>query len=574
MTDGPNGVPLTGGRMTQSVVRVGNSVHRPVSDSSEFVAALLGLFEKQGFTGAPRYLGRTAGNDVLSYLPGQVPERFRVWEDEQIAAAGALLRSMHDATRGSSLAGRFQVVCHHDPGPNNAVWVDGMPTAFIDWDTAAPGSPLEDLGYMAWTWCIAPAKQTVPVGRQADQLRILADSYRLHGPERHALVDAILEQQARNVRFWSEIMAGPESAPATAEVITERIAWSRREFAFTVEHREVFDHALARTADPVVTTDLERPMTAGSHPFDPLAQARADGVERTSASVLLTDPAGRILLVRRAPGVLQSGLWELPGGGIEDGEDVVRAALRELGEESGLTGARVTAYLGHDDYTNTRSRRTREYTIAACLDRPGTVLLSAEHDRHLWAAPADLPAPIAPHEQTMIRRHTTPPPTQPGHLPLPGYLPTIPAAPMWGSLFFTTTDGDAVLLRATDPAKGLQYPGGDVEFTDPSPLHTAVRECWEETGILLPPDPARHPLLATVVEQPRGGWPLKIGFTFFGGRLTAEQVAAIRLDTAEHTEVVVLTAGQLPGAVGPQRAQLTLTVLEAVRTGLPAYIVR
>ncbi|WP_258564624.1 phosphotransferase, partial [Streptomyces himalayensis] len=26
-----------------------------------------------------------------------------------------------------------------------------VPVAFIDFDTAAPGDPLEDLGYMAWT---------------------------------------------------------------------------------------------------------------------------------------------------------------------------------------------------------------------------------------------------------------------------------------------------------------------------------------------------------------------------------------------------------------------------------------
>ncbi|MEU4587783.1 phosphotransferase [Kitasatospora aureofaciens] len=83
-------------------------------------------------------------------MPGDVPARFRTWSNEQVAAAGALLRALHDATRGSALAGRHPVVCHHDPGPNNVTFRNGMPTAFIDFDTAAPGSALEDLGYMAW----------------------------------------------------------------------------------------------------------------------------------------------------------------------------------------------------------------------------------------------------------------------------------------------------------------------------------------------------------------------------------------------------------------------------------------
>ncbi|TKA09590.1 hypothetical protein FCI23_21890 [Actinacidiphila oryziradicis] len=70
--------------------------------------------------------------------------------DEQVIAAGSLLRALHDATSGSDLVGRFPVVCHHDPGPNNTIFRNGTPAAFIDFDTAAPGSPLEDLAYMAW----------------------------------------------------------------------------------------------------------------------------------------------------------------------------------------------------------------------------------------------------------------------------------------------------------------------------------------------------------------------------------------------------------------------------------------
>ncbi|WP_082558172.1 phosphotransferase family protein [Kitasatospora sp. MBT66] len=152
MADAPDGaITLSGGRMSPGLVRVGDSVRRPVSDASEFVAALLNVFEQRGFDGAPKYLGQDDGMDILSFLPGEVPARFQVWKNEQVATAGALLRAMHDATRGSELAGRSPVVCHHDVGPNNAVFVDGVPVAWIDFDTAAPGSPLEDVGYAAWT---------------------------------------------------------------------------------------------------------------------------------------------------------------------------------------------------------------------------------------------------------------------------------------------------------------------------------------------------------------------------------------------------------------------------------------
>ncbi|MEU4110977.1 phosphotransferase [Streptomyces sp. NPDC027717] len=147
-----NEVPLSGGRITLGVVRVGRTVRRPATASSSFVAELLCDLQREGFTGAPRHLGfDTAGREILSYLPGWVPARFQRWTDPQVAAAGTLLRSFHDATRSSRLTGRHPVVCHHDPGPNNTVFTDDIPTAFIDFDTAAPGDPLEDLGYMAWT---------------------------------------------------------------------------------------------------------------------------------------------------------------------------------------------------------------------------------------------------------------------------------------------------------------------------------------------------------------------------------------------------------------------------------------
>lgn len=235
-------VELTGGRMTSRVVRVNDSVRRPATAASHFVAALLQRFEQQGFMGAPRYLRQDGNTDIYSYIPGDVPSRFQVWEDSQIVAAGRLLRSLHDATRGCDLAGASPVVCHHDVAPNNAVFQDGVPTAWIDFDAAAPGNPLEDVGYASWTWCIA-SKQTQPVNRQVEQVRILADAYGLDTTERSLLMDAVLEQQIRNARFWADIQLSG-NAPADTAVIADRIEWSGREAAFTARHRTVFEAAL------------------------------------------------------------------------------------------------------------------------------------------------------------------------------------------------------------------------------------------------------------------------------------------------------------------------------------------
>ncbi|MCX4398688.1 aminoglycoside phosphotransferase family protein [Streptomyces sp. NBC_00257] len=93
-----------------------------------------------GCTGAPRYLGLDDSvRDTFSHLPAEFPTRCQTWSNEQVAVAGILLRSLHEGTRGSRLTAGHPVVCHHDPGPNNVVFRNDRPTAFIDFDTAAPG---------------------------------------------------------------------------------------------------------------------------------------------------------------------------------------------------------------------------------------------------------------------------------------------------------------------------------------------------------------------------------------------------------------------------------------------------
>ncbi|MGH3866774.1 MAG: NUDIX hydrolase [Pseudonocardiaceae bacterium] len=58
---------------------------------------------------------------------------------------------------------------------------------------------------------------------------------------------------------------------------------------------------------------------------------------RIGARVLLLDPADRVLLIHALDPVDPAHhWWELPGGGLDDGEDLRAAARRELAEETGL----------------------------------------------------------------------------------------------------------------------------------------------------------------------------------------------------------------------------------------------
>jgi hypothetical protein len=77
-------IPLAGGRMTAGVMRVGDTVRRPLGGLTDLSVNLLRHFEQVGFTGAPRYLGRDqAERDILTYIPGWVPTKFQYFRDEQ-----------------------------------------------------------------------------------------------------------------------------------------------------------------------------------------------------------------------------------------------------------------------------------------------------------------------------------------------------------------------------------------------------------------------------------------------------------------------------------------------------------
>lgn len=54
------------------------------------------------------------------------------------------------------------------------------------------------------------------------------------------------------------------------------------------------------------------------------------------AAVALVDADGRVLLAQRPPGKSMAGLWEFPGGKIQEGETPEFALVREIEEELGI----------------------------------------------------------------------------------------------------------------------------------------------------------------------------------------------------------------------------------------------
>jgi ADP-ribose pyrophosphatase YjhB (NUDIX family) len=76
------------------------------------------------------------------------------------------------------------------------------------------------------------------------------------------------------------------------------------------------------------------------------------------AAVLVRDDAGRVLLIKRGGGATRPGLWCVPCGYVDYGEEVREAAARELYEETG-----VVADVGDPVYVATNFHDPEKVTV-------------------------------------------------------------------------------------------------------------------------------------------------------------------------------------------------------------------
>ncbi|GGS98728.1 trifolitoxin immunity domain-containing protein [Nonomuraea spiralis] len=220
-------IQLAGGDVTAGVVRVGDTVRRPVGTNSPLVHALLRHLEEAGFAGAPRFLGiDAAGREVLTFVPGEVAGRPRpAWlaDEERLTSVGRLVRAYHEAVAGFVLPEGVradfgfseppgmppappyppELVGHLDYTPDNIVFRDGEAVGLIDFDMARPTSRVDELmnAMMYWAPLADPADADPPL-HEVDvprRCRLLADAYGMSETDRARLVEVAL---LRTRRSW------------------------------------------------------------------------------------------------------------------------------------------------------------------------------------------------------------------------------------------------------------------------------------------------------------------------------------------------------------------------------------
>jgi hypothetical protein len=204
-------VQLEGGIANRGrVVRVGDTVRRPLRPTSRATHALLRHLADVGFTGAPRFLGiDEQGREVLSYVPGTaVTHPYPTWAltDEALISVAHLLRAYHRAVAGFDPHPYVwsahppppfaeELVSHNDLNLDNVVFRDGRAAALIDFDLASPGSRVWDVACAVRLWVpLRPARHVHDLrrGSTVDRLQLFLDSYGLLDPDRARLVSAVV----------------------------------------------------------------------------------------------------------------------------------------------------------------------------------------------------------------------------------------------------------------------------------------------------------------------------------------------------------------------------------------------
>ncbi|WP_344593674.1 phosphotransferase [Actinomadura vinacea] len=221
-------VPLSGGDVTEGVVRVGDTVRRPCGAHSSAVHGLLRHLERVGFDGAPRVLGVDGkGREVLSWVAGEAPgrplPRYAVTREALVGVA-LLLRRYHEAVasyevpedarwddQASRLDGPPELVGHCDVTPENVVFRGGRPVGLIDFDLARPTTRMYDVvtTLRHWAPIADPADRdwrlcAVDVG---ERLRVFCDAYGLDRDRRREVLPAArlrFERSYEAMRFRAE----------------------------------------------------------------------------------------------------------------------------------------------------------------------------------------------------------------------------------------------------------------------------------------------------------------------------------------------------------------------------------
>jgi 8-oxo-dGTP diphosphatase len=216
-------------------------------------------------------------------------------------------------------------------------------------------------------------------------------------------------------------------------------------------------------------------------------------IRRIGAYGVLRDSDGRVLLARGSDLSAFPGVWSLPGGGVEQGEDPQDAVVREVYEETGRTVRAAGVHSVFADVVRLPYTELDEHTdrIVYDVEWTGGNLRSEEEgttDLVDWAGPAELDSwPLMPFTARVLGlpAPVLAEPDRSVYKPVSLPAPDSSRGQSFGAYgLVTDPDGRVLLSLIADgyPGAGLWHlPGGGTDHGE-LPEEALARELFEETG--------------------------------------------------------------------------------------------
>ena len=140
---------------------------------------------------------------------------------------------------------------------------------------------------------------------------------------------------------------------------------------------------------------------------------------RPCAGIMLLNAEGKVFVGQRIDSTLEA--WQMPQGGIDDGEDAETAAIRELGEETGIAPDKVALlavapqelyYDLPDDligkvWKGRYRGQVQRWFLYRFLGQDSDVDIATRHKEFRawqWIDPADLPRLIVPFKRELYEQ--------------------------------------------------------------------------------------------------------------------------------------------------------------------------
>lgn len=98
----------------------------------------------------------------------------------------------------------------------------------------------------------------------------------------------------------------------------------------------------------------------------------------------------KLLILKRAEETYLGGLWDFPGGTLEDGEEPEAGARREVLEETGLTLNELELFHSRSDFDQAKNKQFITLIFMAETTELTIKINPIEHSEYLWAKPNEI----------------------------------------------------------------------------------------------------------------------------------------------------------------------------------------